>query len=220
MLKPHCYTTFMEYYANIHSTHTKHRPWLVDVVCLWQRKKESERMTERASDRISLCFRWQSMSRECSVYKSWRMPCCYHSDCCYSLKQNPSGSALFPTHTDAHLHLYWCLAVRAHIWYRSMEPNVLPLFFLFGVSASRYFCHRQHTAQHSTAQPFNLLYSLVFSHTEHFHVSANFPPVVTCTAMITSRLNSISCCCCLFLFVFHFIFGGQTKRLYTEHFQP
>lgn len=75
--------------------------WLVDVVCLWQRKEESKTGTERANDRISLCFWWQSMSRECSVYKSWRMPCCYHSDCCYSLKQNPSGSALFPTHTDA-----------------------------------------------------------------------------------------------------------------------
>lgn len=32
-------------------------------------------------ENVSLCFSSaHSMSRECIVYKSWRIPCCYHSD--------------------------------------------------------------------------------------------------------------------------------------------
>lgn len=124
-----------------------------------------------------------------AVYKSWRMPCCYHSDFCYSLKQNPSGIALFLL-ILMHCKRCQCICVRPYtylisidgyqmfsivllsfwIWFSSVGLFVRSLNHSYSVCESVFFTT-------VNTQPFNLLESRAF--TAVSHVPANFPPATT-----------------------------------------
>lgn len=68
-------------------------------------------------ENVSLCFSsGRSMSRECIVYKSWRIPCCYHSDYdeSFEIKSIRFGALLSHTHI-LHMHTHRRAQKQSHI---------------------------------------------------------------------------------------------------------
>lgn len=172
-------------------------------------------------ENVSLCFSsGRSMSRECIVYESWRIPCCYHSDYdeSFEIKSIRFGALLSHTHTT-HAHSQTCTETVTHSngWYacilttsRRMCVRACTILLCFYITPLAYAMPYAYTHLISIDEMFSICYHLnstkpvlcvlvfvqtrgnFWSHENHIYEIYTFTAVWLCVSWMPGDCHIVS----------------------------